>query len=148
MFTLLGSLLGFTTSFLPKVMDFFQAKADRKHEISMVAAQARAQAKLQSGRIEEARLDAGIREIESLHDHDRVAINKASPWVANLSASVRPVITYLFFIEWVVLTILVTFDWLSFEDYLSIWDEPTQAIFAAVVSFWFGSRTFNRKFHT
>ena len=148
MFTLLGSLLGFTTSFLPSILKFFQAKADRKHEIAMIAAQARAQAKLQSGRIEEAHVDADIREIESLHDHDRVAIGRASRWIVNLSASVRPVITYMFFIEWVTLTVMVTFDWLSWEDYASIWDEPTQGIFAAVVSFWFGSRSFNRKMHT
>ena len=148
MFTLLGSLLGFTTSFLPSILKFFQAKADRKHEIAMVLAQADAQAKLQSGRIEEAHIIADIREIESLHDHDRAAIRKASPWVASLSATVRPVITYLFFAEWAILTVMVTFDWLTWEDYATIWDEPTQGIFAAVVSFWFGSRSFNRKSHT
>ena len=148
MITLLGSLLGFTTSFLPSILKFFQAKADRKHEIAMVLAQAKAQARLQSGRIVEAHVDADIREIESLHDHDRTAISRASRWIVNLSASVRPAITYLFFIEWVTLTVMVTFNWLSWEDYMTIWDEPTQGIFAAVVSFWFGSRSFNRKSHT
>jgi hypothetical protein len=34
MFSLLGSLLGFGTSFLPKVMDYFQDKQDKKHELS------------------------------------------------------------------------------------------------------------------
>ena len=126
MITLLGSLLGFTTSFLPSILSFFQAKDDRKHELSMVAAQASAQAKLQTGKIQEAHVNADIREIESLHDHDRAAISKASRWVVNLSASVRPVITYLFFIEWATLTVMVTFNWLTWEDYASIWDEPTQ----------------------
>ena len=148
MLTLLGSLLGFASSFLPSILSFLQAKDDRKHELAMVAAQADAQAKLQTGRIQEAHVDADIREIESLHDHDRTVINRASPWVANLSASVRPIITYAFFIEWAALTIMVTFGWLDWEDYATIWDEPTQGIFAAVVSFWFGSRSFNRKSHT
>ena len=148
MLTLLGSVLGFGTSFLPKLLGFFQAKGDRKHELEMVTAQAEAQAKLQSGRIQETQVDASIREIESLHEHDRAAISKSSRWMANLSASVRPIITYLFFIEWAALTILVTFGFLSWEDYALIWNEPTQAIFAAVVSFWFGSRTFNRDCHT
>jgi lysozyme len=33
MLSLLGSLLGFGTSFLPKVMDYFQDKQDKKHAI-------------------------------------------------------------------------------------------------------------------
>ena len=148
MYTLLGSLLGFIISFLPKVMSFLQAWRDQNHELAMIAAQVEAQATLQTGRIQEAHLIADIREIESLHDHDRTAITKASQWVANLSASVRPVITYLFFIEWAALTIMITFNWLTWEDYMTIWDEPTQGIFAAIVSFWFGSRSFNRKTHT
>ena len=148
MFTLLGSLLGFTTSFLPQLVTLFRERSDRKHEIAMISAQADAQLQLQTGRVEEAHVSADIREIESLHDHDRTAIKRASHWAVNLSASVRPVITYLFFIEWVVLTICITFDWISFADYSAIWNDPMQAIFAAVVSFWFGSRSFNRKSHT
>ena len=148
MFTLIGSLLGFATSFLPQVMTYFQARSDRKHELAMVLALGKVQEKLQSGRLQVAHVDADIREIESIHDHDRTAINRSSRWMVNLSASVRPIITYLFFIEWATLTIMVTFNWLAWEDYASIWNEPTQIIFAAIVSFWFGSRTFNRKSHT
>ena len=40
MLTLLGSLLGFGSSFLPKVMDFFQDKADKKHELEVMTKQA------------------------------------------------------------------------------------------------------------
>ena len=37
MLSLLGSVLGFGTSFLPKVMDYFQDKQDKKHELSLQA---------------------------------------------------------------------------------------------------------------
>jgi hypothetical protein len=40
MLSLLGSLLGFGTSFLPKVMDYFQDRQDKAHEIAMLKAQA------------------------------------------------------------------------------------------------------------
>ena len=33
MISLLGSLLGFGTGFMPKVLDFFQAKQNMKHEL-------------------------------------------------------------------------------------------------------------------
>ena len=36
MLSLLGSVLGFGTSFLPKVMDFFQDKQDKAHELNMM----------------------------------------------------------------------------------------------------------------
>ena len=36
MLSLLGSVLGFGTSFLPKVMDYFQDKEDKKHELLLM----------------------------------------------------------------------------------------------------------------
>jgi len=39
MFSLLGSLLGFTTSALPSVLNFFQQKSDQKHEREMAQLQ-------------------------------------------------------------------------------------------------------------
>ena len=148
MFSLIGTAIGFFTSFLPKIMDFFKEREDRKHELKMLAAQAEVQAKVQSFRLDESNVDAVIRALESSHEHDRTAIRNASKWVANISALVRPLITYLFFFEWVALTVAVVYGWLEWEDYATIWDEPTQAIFCAVISFWFGSRSFNRRSHT
>jgi len=43
MLSLLGSLLGFGTSFLPKVMEFFQDKQDKKHELQVMEVQIRQQ---------------------------------------------------------------------------------------------------------
>ena len=36
MLTLLGSLLGFGSSLLPKVFEFFQERADRAHELAII----------------------------------------------------------------------------------------------------------------
>ena len=148
MLTLLGSVLGFGTSFLPSVLGFFQAKSDQKHELAMIDKQSRAAARVASFRLDETHVDAGIREVESLHEHDAAITENASTWVKNLSASVRPIITYLMFIEWAGLTVAVMMKWMTWASYNAIWDEPAQALFAAVISFWFGSRTFNRKSHS
>ena len=39
MFTLLGSLLGFGSSALPSILNFFQQKGDQKHEREMAQLQ-------------------------------------------------------------------------------------------------------------
>ena len=55
MFTLIGSALGFATSFLPKIMDYFQSKADNAHELKMLEAMA-------ANKRDEMALDAEIRD--------------------------------------------------------------------------------------
>jgi hypothetical protein len=63
-----------------------------------------------------------------------------------LRASVRPVITYTFFGVFAFIK-LYGFYFAVHRENVSIllmlpilWDEGTQALFAAVLSFWFGSR--------
>jgi len=148
MLTLLGSLLGFGTSFLPKVMNFFKEKRDQAHELNMMDKQLEQQIKMGAQRIEMSHVDADIRESEALLKHDAAITKKADQWVINLAASVRPVITYLFFIEFFALTVAVNMDWMTTVQYAEIWNDPTQALFGTVVCFWFGSRTFARQSHT
>ena len=148
MLSLLGSLLGFGTSFLPKVMEYFQDKRDKAHELAMVAAQTDAQVRLEGERLQAMHVEADIRESEALLKHDAKLNSRASQWVVNLAASVRPVLSYLFFIEFFVLTLCVNMGWMDLEQYAAIWNNEMQAIFAAVVSFWFGSRTMARRTQT
>ncbi len=148
MLTLIGSLLGFGTSFLPKVMDYFKEKRDQGHEIAMMDKQLEQRKAIGEQKLQMVHVDADIRESEALLKHDADITKKASQWVINLSASVRPVMTYLFFIEFFGLSIAVFADVITKEEYQQIWNDPTQALFATVVSFWFGSRTFNRNSHS
>ena len=148
MLSLFGSLLGFGTSFLPKIMDYFQDKQDKAHELSMLAAQTDAQIRLEGVRLQAMNVEADIRESEALLKYDAKLNSRASKWVVNLAASVRPVLSYLFFIEFFVLTPCVNMGWMDLEQYTAIWNAEMQAIFAAVVSFWFGSRTMARRTQT
>ena len=70
---------------------------------------------------------------------------KSSQWVINLSSSVRPIMTYLLFLEFMILTFMLAFNSIDLEMYNRIWSNEIQAVWAAVVSFWFGQRSFNRK---
>lgn len=144
MLSLIGSILGFGTSFLPKLMGFFEKKRDQAHELAMIDKQTEAQLKLEQARLLAVNVEADIRETEVLHKEHAQLTAKASRWVVNLSSTVRPVLTYLFFIEFATLTWLLALGYIDADLYHAVWSDEIQAIWAAVVSFWFGSRTFNR----
>ena len=148
MLSLLGSLLGFGTSFLPKVMDFFQDKQDKAHELRLMDKQLDQQKALGEIKLQHMHVEADIREGEALLKHSSNLQSKASPWVTNLAASVRPGLTYLLALEFGVLTLCISMDWMTMEQYQMVWNDEFQAVWAAVVSFWFGSRTMARKTQT
>ena len=145
MLSLIGSVLGFGTSFLPKVLGYFEEKRDQAHELSMMDKQLEQQLQIGAQKMQMMDVEADIRETETLHKEHSSITMKASKWCINLSASVRPVITYCLFIEFAALTLSVNMDWITTHQYMMIWNAEFQAVWAAVVSFWFGQRSFNRK---
>ena len=148
MLSLLGSLLGFGTSFLPKVMDYFQDKSDKAHELEMMDKQLAQQEVLGAQKIQALHVEADIAETKALMRHDTSLQKRASPFIVNLAASVRPVITYLIFIEFAGLTFCVSMGWMTAEQYQVIWNNEFQAVYAGIISFWFGARTMARKTQT
>jgi hypothetical protein len=145
MLSLLGSVLGFGTSFLPKVLSFFEEKRDQAHELRLMDKQLEHKVKLGEQKLQFMNVEADIRETEALQKNQAQMTMKSSTWVVNLSASVRPIMTYLLFIEFMLLTFMLAFGWVNLEMYNRIWSNEIQAVWAAVVSFWFGQRSFNRK---
>jgi hypothetical protein len=146
MLSLLGSLLGFGTSFLPKVMDYFQDRSDKKHELAVMEVQIRQQKELASQKLEMVNVEADIREVEALQKSMQPTGVK---WVDGLRGSVRPVITYAFFLLFCFVEIsaylALTASGISGLDALNaVWDEDTKALFAAVIAFWFGGRAISR----
>ena len=150
MLSLLGSLLGFGTSFLPKVMDYFQDKQDKAHELKMLAAQTDAQVKLEGVRLEAMNVEADIREVEALHREHAATIRRGSRWLANLSGSIRPVVTYLFVAEflainWAIAWLLIEAGGLTIETLQILIDDRFFALLSTMLAFWFGNRTFGRR---
>ena len=70
------------------------------------------------------------------------AFEKTYTWVDAFAASVRPVITYAFFVMYIGLKIYVATQSLNILD---IWTEQDEIVFATLMSFWFGTRTLNGK---
>jgi len=148
MFTLISTALGFFTSFLPSVMQYFTAKQDHANELEKMKAQAEIAKAAHGQKLEMVNVDAEIREIESLHKHDSEM--KKDGWIGSYQASVRPTITYLFMalflaVEITALVQLVKMG-TAMGDALSVlWNHEIMGLFSAIIAFWFGKRTFSKK---
>jgi hypothetical protein len=147
MLSLLGTLLGFGTSFLPKVMDYFQDRSDKKHELQVMEVQIKQQKELAIQKLEAVNVEADIREVEALQKSMQTPTGVK--WVDGLRGSVRPVITYAFFLLFCFVEVsaylALTASGVSGLDALNaVWDEDTKALFAAVIAFWFGGRAVAR----
>jgi UDP-N-acetylglucosamine enolpyruvyl transferase len=148
MLTLLGSLLGFISSLVPQCLKLWQDRQDRKQELAIIDRQMK-QARLgHQQRLEEINVQADISQSQALYQHDSQL--SGSPWVESLRASVRPLITYAFFALFATIKIsalyvlVVDQGWSLAVAMPEIWGEETQALFSAVLGFWFGNRSINK----
>lgn len=147
MITLLGSLLGFFTSAMPDLLKIWRDKDDKKHELAIMDRQIEMQKQGLNQRLEEIAVQADISESQALYAH--ASQPTGIKWVEALQASVRPVITYAFFALFAAVKIAVLCKLMSnnitiFDALIDVWDSETQALFAAVMSFWFGQRALTK----
>lgn len=161
MLTLLSTLLGFFSSGLPKVLDFFQDRADKRHEIDLARLQTErelqmaergyvAQQRVEEIKLEQVQTEGYFQERQSLYQHDIEIGRGASQWVINLRACVRPAITFGLFALLVIVDIAgIWYAWsvgADFETMINaVWDDETQMVWASIIAFWFGSQAFSKR---
>ena len=97
MLSILGSLLGFASSAVPAITDSFAQKTDNKHELDKMKLMAELKAAGYDHDLKVYEQMGADKEHDRLIQHD-IAINRSSGIIAGLQKSVRPVITYAFFI--------------------------------------------------
>jgi len=171
MLTLLSTLISFLMGGLPKILEFFQDRQDKAHELALAQMQITRELELRKAgfeaqeRIENIRSDqlaiesaantqqmligAQQAEMAAIYAHDISLIEGTSRWMKDLRASVRPVITYGFFF----LLVFVDIAGFWYGYYMSVpfdemlnmlWDTETQALFASIIAFHFGGRAFGK----
>lgn len=161
MITLLSTLVSFLAGGLPKILDFFQDRADKGQELALMRLQMerelqmanlgfQIQERIAEIQTEQVYMQTLADEKKALYNHDIEIGKGASKWVINLRASVRPVITYCMFGMLAFINIWgAWYAWhqgIPFIDALNmLWDEDTQILFASIISFWFGSQAFGRR---
>jgi hypothetical protein len=168
MITLLTTLLSFLAGGLPKFLEFFQDRADKKHELALAQMQIERELEMRKAgfeaqaRVEEIRTDqlqinadvtmaqTALQEKQALYAHDIAIGQGASQWVVNARAMVRPAITYGMFALLCFINIFgAAYAWHTGAEFAAVievlWDSDTQIIWASVISFWFGSQAFSKK---
>lgn len=161
MLTLISTALSFLMGGLPKLMDFFQDKSDKSHELQLAKMQTEremqmlkegyiAQARVEEIRTEQIAIQTAEKEREALYAHDIAIGQGASQWVINLRASVRPMVTYLFVLLLIVVDIAsIWWAWSSgaafAESVTLIFDGDEMQILASIIAFWFGTQAFAKK---
>ena len=171
MLTLLSTFISFLMGGLPKILDFFQDRQDKSHELDLArlqidrelqlaAAGFVAQQQIEAIKLDEiktqtasdervALISAQQAEMNAIYAHDMSLNEGTSRWMKDFRASVRPVITYGFFL------LLVGIDaTLAYKGFVSdvdfstlanqLWDDETQALFASIIAFHFGGRAFGK----
>ena len=147
MMSLLGSLLGFGTSFLPEVLNFFKAGQEHKQKLETMKLQAELMEKRSALKLQELDKQADIAETKGIYEHDRSI--DAGGFVNALRGSVRPVITYAFFLMFAATEVVIIVkvmetggDWKDAVELM--WTPETQGLFAAIMSFWFVNRAVSK----
>jgi len=146
MMTLLGSLLGFGTSFLPEVLNYFKANQQHKHDLEKMQVEMDLMSKRAELKLNMMDKEADIKEAEGLYKHDSM---DAGGFINALRGSVRPVITYCFFGLFVAIKVTAVIALMNSGRDVGaalslIWDESTAGLFAAIMSFWFGNRAVSK----
>ena len=171
MLTIFSTLVSFLMGGLPKILDFFQDKSDKSHELKLAQMQTErelqlaaagyvAQQQIEAIKLDEIKtqtssaekvslIDAQQAKMSAIYAHDMSLNEGTSKWMKDFRASVRPVITYGFFFLLVGIDAVLAYkgltsgvDFVQLADQL--WDNETQALFASIIAFHFGGRAFGR----
>lgn len=136
MITLLGSLLGFFSAIFPHLLDFLKRKQEHAQEIELIELQADIAKEQRAYKLEEINTRADISETQALYKTYKTGIG----WVDAYNGTVRPTIAYGFFLLYAGIKASIIYNGLLWQ----LWSEEDQAIFAAIISFYFGQRAMNK----
>lgn len=144
MVTLLGSLIGFISAAFPDLLKIWRDAADRKHELTILEMQMAQAAQGHQQRLEEINAQADISESRALYKTYYSGIR----WVDALNGTVRPVLAYAFFLLYFTIKCM-QFAMVDLANPLPwhmdmLWSVEDQAIFAGIISFYFGQRAMSK----
>ena len=148
-----GSLLGGLFRLAPEVLKWLDKKNERQHELEMFKNQCQLEAQRGSQKLDEigaqraADVDTGVLDaFNSAISQQADMVKSAGGWVASLSASVRPVVTY-----WVIFIWSFVHLWFAWNAYISgvpavdvfrlLMSPDLSALVAGTINYWFLDRS-------
>ena len=157
MITLVSTVVGFLSSGVPTLVDYFKDKRDKEHEITLMKMQMEmAERNIKSNLdaielqnqavIAQAESAENIAEINAIYKN----FNTGITWVDAINGMVRPLIAFALIglycaIELMIFNILSTNkEILSIDALEALWGEEDQILFSVVLSFYFGTRAIKK----
>lgn len=167
MLSLISTIMGLLVSGLPKLLEFFQDRADKAHEANLMRLQMErelalaaqgfaAQAQMEEIRTEQVMMETTAEMTKAALKHDEKVLDRAHKWVASYVGTVRPTVTYIFVLELVGINIWLCFylwdnpqlinsidDVIRYADIVFSSDE--MAMLGGIIGYWFGSRGWSKR---
>jgi hypothetical protein len=166
MLSLISTLGGLLISGLPKLLEFFQDKADKKHELALAEMQTvrekeltamgfAAQAKVEEIRADQVAMQSEAQMTVAAYEHDAKVLEKAAGWVSSYVGTVRPTVTYMFVLELIAINMWLTYYLFSHPNLIQsvddiiryadiIFSPDEMSMLGGIVGFWFGSRNWDK----
>jgi hypothetical protein len=154
---LLGSIFGGIFRMAPEVLKWLDKKNERQHELNMfkfqcdLEAQRGAQKLAEIGAQREAAIDVGVMDaFQSAIEQQATMVKAAGGWVASLSASVRPVVTYWVLFVWSFIHVWFAWNaWLAgapaTEVFKTMMTPDFSALLSGTINYWFLDRTLSKR---
>jgi hypothetical protein len=154
---LLGSIFGGVFRLAPEVLKWMDKKNEREHELNMfkfqcdLEAQRGAQKLAEIGAQREAAIDVGVMDaFNNAISQQAEMVKAAGGWVASLSASVRPVMTYYLLAMYgaakTAAMILAYYHGQALTEVLAkSWNVDDMALLTGVINYWMIDRTLSKR---
>ena len=154
---ILGSIFGGVFRLAPEVLKWMDKKNERSHELNMFKFQCdleaqRGQQKLSEiGAQREAAIDVGVMDaFNNAITQQAEMVKAAGGWVASLSASVRPVVTYWVLFVWSFIHVWFAWNaWLAgapaVEVFKTMMTPDFSALLSGTINYWFLDRTLSKR---
>ena len=154
---LLGSIFGGIFRMAPEVLKWMDKKNEREHELNMfkfqcdLEQQRGAQKLAEIGAQREAAIDVGVMNaFQSAIEQQAEMVKAAGGWVASLSASVRPVVTYWVLFVWSFIHVWFAWNaWLAgapaTEVFKTMMTPDFSALLSGTINYWFLDRTLSKR---
>ena len=154
---ILGSIFGGVFRLAPEVLKWMDKKNEREHELNMfkfqcdLEQQRGAQKLAEIGAQREAAVDTGVMSaFQSAIEQQATMVKAAGGWVASLSASVRPVVTYWVLFVWSFIHVWFAWNaWLggapATEVFKTMMTPDFSALLSGTINYWFLDRTLSKR---
>ena len=154
---LLGSIFGGIFRMAPEVLKWLDKKNERQHELNMfkfqcdLEAQRGLQKLAEIGAQREAAIDVGVMDaFNNAITQQAEMVKAAGGWVASLSASVRPLVTYWVLFVWSFIHVWFAYNaWLlgapATEVFKTMMTPDFSALLSGTINYWFLDRTLAKR---